>query len=80
MICLGQGDALCHLQQNSAAGVHTVQRGGFLCTGIIRQQVKGRVAIEVMVGVALHHKALGAGQAELGHHSIQIGGTIIGIR
>ena len=80
MLCLGQGDALCHLQQNSAAGVHTVQRGGFLCTGIIRQQVKGRVAIEVVVGIALHHKALGAGQAELGHHSIQIGGTIIGIR
>ena len=80
MLCLGQGDALCHLQQNPAAGVHTVQRGGFLRAGIIRQQVKGRVAIEVVVGIALHHKALGAGQAELGHHSIQIGGTIIGIR
>ena len=32
-----------------------------------------------MVGVALHHKALGAGQAELSHHSIQIGGTIIAV-
>ena len=61
-----------------AAGVHAVQRGGLGGTGVVWQQIVG-VAVHKMVGVPLHHKALGTGQAELRHQRVEVGGIIIGI-
>ena len=61
-----------------AAGIHALQRRGLGGAGVVRQQIVG-VAVHEVAGIALDHQPLGAGQAEFGHHSVQIGRIIIGI-
>ena len=72
IVCLGDGDALCHREHHMGALIHAVQRGAFVGGRVVREQ-RVRVAVQRVARIALHHKARLTRKAELCHHCIQIG-------